>query len=89
MVLEMMHILGGYPESPESAAQGFWGSQGVQSHVLSCPPGQIGTLQFSHMRSFSVGYKVMLATMTLGAIMHCCLQVDGSKEKPVPMQRPV
>lgn len=52
------------PFSPESAVQGFWGPW--KSHALSCPSGQVISLQFSHKQPFSMGYKVMLVTMAWG-----------------------
>lgn len=76
------------PFSPESAVQGFWGPLGVQSHTVSCPSGQVITIQFNQKQSFSIGSKVILVTMALWDNIHCCLQVSGTKEKPVPVQHP-
>lgn len=35
-----------------------------------------------------MGYNEMLVTVALGANIRHCLQVNGTKEKPVPVQNP-
>ena len=86
IVVEMVYGLGGCQRTP-SARSLQSNDSGVPGSPVSCSllPRRVITLQFSHTQSLSVASKVMLVTKALGSNIQCCLQVGGTKEKPVLM----
>ena len=89
--MEMVYGLGGCPRTPSSliCSPAILESLEVQSHALSRPSWLVIELQFSHTQSLSMASKVMLVARALGSNIQCCLQVSGTKKKPVLMWHPI